>query len=110
MQARVFRAYGRRFVHLGGEAVADLAPDAALRDLLGRFGQELALVGMSLEDTVRTRLWAPTAADRLAASSERRSRKWAMLYSSVGLRERNMGYSVLPLPGKTLHYEDAPEL
>jgi enamine deaminase RidA (YjgF/YER057c/UK114 family) len=72
MQARIFRAFGRRFVHLGGEAIADLSPDAALRELLERYGRELALVGLSLDDTVRSRLWAPSAADRLAASNERR--------------------------------------
>lgn len=60
-------------MHLSGEAVADLSPDAGMRELLDRYSRELALLGLSLDDTVRTRLWARTSEDRVAASAERRS-------------------------------------
>jgi enamine deaminase RidA (YjgF/YER057c/UK114 family) len=46
--------------------------DAGLRDLLARCNDELGTYGLSLDNTVRTRLWARSSVDRDVASDERR--------------------------------------
>jgi enamine deaminase RidA (YjgF/YER057c/UK114 family) len=73
VHAKLINAFGRRFVHLRAEGSPDLAPDAALRDLLQRCERALgSTLGLSLENTVRTRLWARTPDARTGASAERR--------------------------------------
>lgn len=73
MHVTVTDAYGHRFVQLAAEGRPELDPTAALRELIERFARELVRFGLSLDDTVRTRLWARSAEDRTAASTERRS-------------------------------------
>jgi len=71
MKATLVRALGRRFVHLSDEASPDLLADAGLREVLERCNHELGAFGLSLDNTVRTRLWGRSAVDRDVASDER---------------------------------------
>jgi enamine deaminase RidA (YjgF/YER057c/UK114 family) len=72
MKSTLVRALGRRFVHISEEASPDLLPDAGVREILEVCGRELATYGLSLDNTIRTRLWARSAIDRDVASAERR--------------------------------------
>jgi enamine deaminase RidA (YjgF/YER057c/UK114 family) len=73
MQRKIIRALGRRFVHLRVEGDAASTPAAALREIVQQCRRELGTFGLTLDDTVRTRLWARTADARTRASAERRS-------------------------------------
>jgi enamine deaminase RidA (YjgF/YER057c/UK114 family) len=72
MKSTLVRALGRRFVHLSDEASPDLLADAAVHELIERCTRELATYGLTLDNIVRTRLWARSAVDRDVASRERR--------------------------------------
>jgi enamine deaminase RidA (YjgF/YER057c/UK114 family) len=73
MQVKRVHALGRRMLYLSGEGDPALAPAAAFRKLVEQFERELKSgLGLTLDNTIRTRLWARTAADRQAASDERR--------------------------------------
>jgi enamine deaminase RidA (YjgF/YER057c/UK114 family) len=65
------RWLGQEFVSLSAEAPPGLAPADAAQALLDLFERELAGLGLSLEATIRTRLWARDAAGRQAASQVR---------------------------------------
>lgn len=96
MKSTLVRAFGRRFVHVSCEASPRLLPDAAFRELMERCNHELgAVAGLSLEDTVRTRLWGRTAYDRDVASTQRRE--------SLSGRARSSSSSYIA-PG---HFESA---
>lgn len=71
MKSTVVRALGHRFVHLSEESSPDLLADAAMREVLEHCERELAIYGLTLDNTVRTRLWARNAIDREVASAER---------------------------------------
>lgn len=73
MKSTLVRALGRRFVHVSEEASPDLLPDAGVREILEVCNRELATYGLSLDNTIRTRLWARHAIDRDVASTERRT-------------------------------------
>jgi enamine deaminase RidA (YjgF/YER057c/UK114 family) len=62
---------GHEFVALSAESPGGLGPGEGLRALLERFGAELPAVGLSLEDTIRTRLWARDREGRDEASRVR---------------------------------------
>jgi enamine deaminase RidA (YjgF/YER057c/UK114 family) len=72
MLAKLVTAHGHRFVHLSAESEPFLDGSLAFRNIVERFERELLAFGLSLDDTVYTRLWGRTAADRQAASDERR--------------------------------------
>jgi enamine deaminase RidA (YjgF/YER057c/UK114 family) len=72
MRLRIFPWLGREYVRLWGEGQPGLGTADATRELLGRFAVELAPHGLSLDDTVRTRLFAPDRAARDAGSAARR--------------------------------------
>jgi len=73
MHVKIVHTLGHRFVQLAAEGRPELAPGAAFRELIERCEHELgAALGLSLDDTVRTRLWGRSAGDREAASNERR--------------------------------------
>jgi enamine deaminase RidA (YjgF/YER057c/UK114 family) len=63
MQALIFPWLSREFVFLSGEARAVGPVAEQTSDLFRRFGEELKLLGLSLDNCVRTRLWG---ADREA--------------------------------------------
>ncbi|MSQ27115.1 MAG: hypothetical protein EXR51_03120 [Dehalococcoidia bacterium] len=71
MRSRVFYAFGRQFVALSGEGDSARAPGEATAALLERMAGELNGLGLSLDNTVRTRLWGRTREDRDGGSSER---------------------------------------
>jgi enamine deaminase RidA (YjgF/YER057c/UK114 family) len=62
---------GHQFQALSAEAPAGLGPGDGLGALLERFEAELHSAGLSLEDTIRTRLWARDRSGRDEASRVR---------------------------------------
>ncbi len=70
MHARLIRWLGREFVSLSAEG-GDGTPEEQTRDLLGCFATELQGHGLSLENTVRTRLWARDRDSRTRGTAER---------------------------------------
>ena len=57
MQKRIFSWQGREFIDLSGEARPAGSVEQEISSLFRSFEQELKTHGLSLEDTVRTRLW-----------------------------------------------------
>ncbi len=72
MRLSVFPWLGREYVRVWGEGQPGLSTADATRELLGRFAAQLAPDGLSLDDTVRTRLFAPNRAARDEGSAARR--------------------------------------
>lgn len=71
MRKKIFQWLGKDFVSISGEGrPAKSAADEA-RDLFQRLGQELRLHGLSLDNTVRTRLWGRDRESRDQGSTER---------------------------------------
>jgi enamine deaminase RidA (YjgF/YER057c/UK114 family) len=71
MRKRIFHWLGREFVALSGEGkLATSAADEA-RDLFRRFDEDLNGLGLSLDNTVRTRLWGRDRESRDQGSTER---------------------------------------
>jgi enamine deaminase RidA (YjgF/YER057c/UK114 family) len=71
MRKKIFRWLDREFVALSGEAkVANSAADEA-RQLFMRFDEELRSLGLSLDNTVRSRLWGRDRDSRDQGSAER---------------------------------------
>jgi len=71
MRKKIFTWCGREFVELCGEAkpAADATMEA--RQLFERFDGELKMHGLSLENTVRSRLWGRDRQSRDLGSTER---------------------------------------
>jgi enamine deaminase RidA (YjgF/YER057c/UK114 family) len=71
MRKRIFPWLGKEFVELSGEARP--APTAAeeARDLFQRYDRELQTQGLSLDNTVRSRLWGRDRESRNQGSDER---------------------------------------
>src|SRR6516164_3418745 len=71
MHARIFTWLSKEFIELTGEAKA--AADAAIeaQQLFQSFNQELNLHGLSLDNTVRSRLWGRDRQSRDLGSIER---------------------------------------
>ena len=57
MQKRIFSWQGREFIDLSGEARPAASAEEETNSLFRSFEQELKTHGLSLENTVRTRLW-----------------------------------------------------
>lgn len=68
----MFEWLGKEFVALSGKGKAGMTPEGEAQEILQYFDGELRDLGLSIEHTVRTRLWA----------KDRESRK-------LGARERN---------------------
>jgi enamine deaminase RidA (YjgF/YER057c/UK114 family) len=71
MRKLVSEWLGHEFVALSAEGRPDLGMAEQARDLFRRFDGELRDLGLSLEDTVRTRLWGRDRASRDEGSRER---------------------------------------
>lgn len=71
MRTVVFPWLGKEFVALSGEGKAGLPPGEAVRDLMTCFAAELKDWGLSLDNTVRSRLWGRDREARDGGSRER---------------------------------------
>ncbi|MBI2989429.1 MAG: hypothetical protein HYY45_21935 [Deltaproteobacteria bacterium] len=71
MRKKIFHWLGREFVALACEGKAGLATAEQMQDIFRRCEEELRLMGLSLENTVRTRLWGRDRQSRNLGSNER---------------------------------------
>jgi len=71
MRKKVFSWLGREFVELCGEARSGSTVEEETRELFLRFAEELKALDLSLENTVRTRIWGTTRDARNLAARER---------------------------------------
>jgi enamine deaminase RidA (YjgF/YER057c/UK114 family) len=71
MRKLVFEWLGHEFVELTGEGGTQGAPAQQTRELFERFNSELRGIGLSLDNTVRSRLWGRDRASRDEGSRER---------------------------------------
>jgi enamine deaminase RidA (YjgF/YER057c/UK114 family) len=71
MQKRIFSWLGKEFVELSGEAKTAAAASEEARELFQRFDRELQTHGLSLGNTVRSRLWGRDRESRDQGSNER---------------------------------------
>ena len=71
MRKKIYSWLGREFVSLSCEARAGATATEQTQDILHRFDVELRAVGLSLENTVRTRLWGIDRESRDLGGSER---------------------------------------
>ncbi len=70
MRKKIFQWLGREFVSLSSEGKAATATQEA-NEIFRRFDQELRETGLSLDNTVRTRLWGKDRESRNLGSDER---------------------------------------
>jgi enamine deaminase RidA (YjgF/YER057c/UK114 family) len=71
MRKKIFHWLGREFVMLTGEGRPAASAADQARDIFQRFDHELKDLGLSLDNTVRTRLWGRNRESRDQGSSER---------------------------------------
>jgi enamine deaminase RidA (YjgF/YER057c/UK114 family) len=71
MRKRIFSWLGKEFVELFGEAKPAATATAEAHELFQRFAQELQTYGLSLDHTVRSRLWGRDRESRDQGSNER---------------------------------------
>jgi enamine deaminase RidA (YjgF/YER057c/UK114 family) len=71
MRKRIFSWLGKEFVELFGEARPGMTVTEEARDLFQRFDRELQTHGLSLGNTVRSRLWGRDRESRDQGSNER---------------------------------------
>jgi enamine deaminase RidA (YjgF/YER057c/UK114 family) len=71
MQKKIFSWLGKEFVELSGEAKAASTATEEAHELFQRFNRELQTHGLSLENTVRSRLWGRDRESRDQGSNER---------------------------------------
>ena len=71
MRKRIFTWLGREFIELAGEAKPAANATVEAQELFGRFDRELRSHGLSLDNTVRSRLWGRDRASRDLGSTER---------------------------------------
>jgi enamine deaminase RidA (YjgF/YER057c/UK114 family) len=71
MRKRIFTWLGKEFVELSGEGKPAANATTEARELFGRFDEELKLHGLSLDNTVRSRLWGSDRQSRDLGSNER---------------------------------------
>lgn len=71
MRKKIFYWLGREFVTLSCQGKAGPTAKEQAHDIFRRFDEELRPMGLSLENTVRTRLWARDRQSRNLASGER---------------------------------------
>lgn len=71
MQKRIFTWLGKEFIELSGEAKPAENASIQARQIFGRFDEELRSHGLSLDNTVRSRLWGRDRRSRDLGSDER---------------------------------------
>ena len=71
MHKRIFTWLGKEFIELSGEARPSGDATAEARDIFDRFDSELRQHGLSLDHTVRSRLWGRDRPSRDLGSTER---------------------------------------
>ena len=71
MRNRLFSWLGKEFIELTGEAKPAASATEETRALFRRFEQELRGHGLSLDNTVSTRLWGKDRESRDIGSTER---------------------------------------
>jgi len=71
MRKRIFEWHGREFIELSAEAQPATSATVQARQLFERFDSELSSHGLSLANTVRSRLWGRDRPSRDLGSSER---------------------------------------
>jgi len=71
MQTKIYSWLGREFIELSGEAQPAASVAEETNDLFGRFEEELKSHGLSLENTVRTRIWGRDRDARNLATAAR---------------------------------------
>jgi len=71
MRKRIFTWLGKEFIELSGEAKPAADATAEARDIFERFDGELKQHGLSLNHTVRSRLWGRDRQSRDLGSTER---------------------------------------
>jgi len=71
MRKRIFSRLGKEFAELTGEAKPATTATEEARELFQRFNQELQSHGLSLDNTVRSRLWGRDRESRDQGSNER---------------------------------------
>src|SRR5919106_2619882 len=71
MRKRIFTWLGKEFVELSGEAKPAANATTEAQELFARFDDELKSHGLSLDNTVRSRLWGRDRQSRDLGSVER---------------------------------------
>jgi enamine deaminase RidA (YjgF/YER057c/UK114 family) len=71
MQKKIFTWMGREFIELSGEGRPAETATAEAQELFSRFDQELRAHGLSLDNTVRSRLWGRDRQSRDLGSDQR---------------------------------------
>ena len=71
MTKTIFSWLGKEFVELSSEAKSGANATEQAREIFQRFDEELRAMGLSLDNTVRTRLWGKNRESRDQGSNER---------------------------------------
>ena len=71
MRKRIFTWLGREFIEISGEAMPAANATTEAQELFSRFNEELESHGLSLDHTVRSRLWGRDRESRDLGSTER---------------------------------------
>jgi enamine deaminase RidA (YjgF/YER057c/UK114 family) len=71
MTKTIFSWLGKEFVELSSEAKSGAIATAQAQEIFHRFDQELRVMGLSLDNAVRTRLWGKDRESRNQGSNER---------------------------------------
>ena len=71
MRKNIFTWMGKEFIELSGEAKPAVSASDEAQEIFGRFDQELRAHGLSLDNTVRSRLWGRDRQSRDLGSNER---------------------------------------
>jgi enamine deaminase RidA (YjgF/YER057c/UK114 family) len=71
MRKIIFTWMGKEFVELSGEAKPAASATVEAQEIFGRFDQQLRAHGLSLDNTVRSRLWGRDRESRDLGSNER---------------------------------------
>jgi enamine deaminase RidA (YjgF/YER057c/UK114 family) len=71
MHKKIFSWLGQEFIELSGEAKPAASAEVEAREIFQRFNQELRSHGLSLDHTIRSRLWGRDRESRDTGSNER---------------------------------------
>jgi enamine deaminase RidA (YjgF/YER057c/UK114 family) len=71
MRKKIFTWMGKEFIELSGEAKPATSATSEAQELFSRFDEELRTHGLTLDNTVRSRLWGRDRESRDLGSNER---------------------------------------